>query len=201
MVTVIMTHLPQGHTITPSHRAPQSHKVTTVHMESYTSYPLHQPNQLTQVRDSGPAGTAPSDPQDTPEEQSAVPKTETAHLALFPFRRGPGSRRRGKGVGVGDLFPPGTSGKCSPEPIRLDKMAHSPLDFPLLHGLGRAYSPALLSESLPEIFEIQTQAQSDPPTRGRSHTLETSFLHRPCRSEGVIRSLRNKKDSQSRPGS
>lgn len=48
---------------TRTHGAAQSRKVTIAHMESHTSCPLPQPNQLTQARDSGPAQTVPSDPQ------------------------------------------------------------------------------------------------------------------------------------------
>lgn len=186
-----MTLLPQGHTITPSHRAPQSQPFTW--------------NSTLLTRSTSPTNSRRPETPDPPVPPLQTLRTHLrsrvlsgrprllAHLALFPFRRGPGSHRQGKGVGVGDLFPPGTSGKCSPEPICLDKMAPSSPGFPLLHGLGQFYSPAPLSESQPEIFEIQTQAQSDAPTRGRSHTLETSFLHRPCPSGGVIRYLRNKK--------
>lgn len=60
---------------TRTHGAAQSRKVTIAHMESHTSCPLPQPNQLTQAWDSGPAQTVPSDPQGLTWKPSQAPET------------------------------------------------------------------------------------------------------------------------------
>lgn len=192
MVTVTMTHLPQGHTITPSHRAPQSHKVTTVHMESYSSYPLHKPNQLTQSETLDPP-VPPLHTLRTPMRSRVL----SGRLRLLTLHSSPSGEAQdptgeGRGWGWETCSRRGPLGNVVPS-LSVWTRWHPALRVSPYPRSGPSLQPCSSFESLPEIFEIQTQAQSDAPTRGRSHTLETSFLQRPCRSGRVTRSLRNKK--------